>query len=265
MRRCAASTTARHERRGETQKRRVENSVTPRTPGPANHHYKPPESHPPETSHQTRKITLAPRAGELPGLPTRRQEPRRFEREKWTPPMHEHPNRLHKVACQLASVLLGAGLLTSAIATPSHAVTPPNKMGAHPTWGTCGLTSSQMKLVYDFGAEVLYCGSASSFGYLHIKAGKQTSFAPLAAAVGRTWEDLLWFSIAWAQNDPDASRYNPAKREVLCEQSSHSRQQQRPCRFSQSLQNDLRHGREDHYVIHDGHSMPQHGRPTVRR
>lgn len=124
--------------------------------------------------------------------------------------MHEHPNRLHKVACQLASVLLGAGLLTSAIATPSHAVTPPNKMGAHPTWGTCGLTSSQMKLVYDFGPEVLYCGSASSFGYLHIKAGKQTSFAPLAAAVGRTWEDLLWFSIAWAQNDPDASRYNPA-------------------------------------------------------
>lgn len=82
-------------------------------------------------------------------------------------------------------------------------------MGAHPTWGVCGATSSNMKLVYVFGAPVHYCGSATTFGCRHVKSEHQSQFATLAAPTGRTWEDLLWFSIAWAAYKPQAARYNP--------------------------------------------------------
>lgn len=72
------------------------------------------------------------------------------------------------------------------------------------------MSAPSMKLVYDFGDIVLCCGSETTHGYTHIKRQHKAQFAALAGAVGRTWEDLLWFSIAWADHDPDATRFNPA-------------------------------------------------------
>lgn len=116
--------------------------------------------------------------------------------------------RLAKASRLVASsVVAGAAII--ATVSPSAQAAPPNKIGARPAWGACGATASPTKLVYDFGSIDLRCGD-SGYGYNHIKANHRTHFGGLASTVGRTWEDLLYFSVAWAEYDPDASRYNPA-------------------------------------------------------
>ncbi len=111
---------------------------------------------------------------------------------------------LRRFAASLTVALLLMGLVL-----PSAQAAPPNKMGPRPAWGACGLSASPTKLVYNFGKVVLYCGNSSS-GYVHIKANHRAQFLTLASAVGRSWEDLVHFSIAWAEFDPDATAYNPA-------------------------------------------------------
>lgn len=64
-------------------------------------------------------------------------------------------------------------------ATPAQAV----RLGVRPNWGACGLSTSETKMVYDFGAIELKCGNAN-WGYRHIKDRHYTEFQGLARAGG---------------------------------------------------------------------------------
>lgn len=93
----------------------------------------------------------------------------------------------------LASV--GFGLV---VATPAQAV----KLGTRPNWGACGVSTSDYKMVYDFGGIELKCGNAS-WGFRHIKDRHYDQFQGLARAGGLNWSDLVHWVIYYNVQDPD--------------------------------------------------------------
>ncbi len=92
-------------------------------------------------------------------------------------------------------VALGLGLVA---ATPAQAA----KLGSRPNWGACGVSTSDAKMVYDFGSIELKCGNANQ-GYRHIKARHYTEFQSLARAGGLNWSDLVHWAIYYNAQDPD--------------------------------------------------------------
>jgi hypothetical protein len=92
-------------------------------------------------------------------------------------------------------VSLGLGLV---VATPAQAV----KLGPRPNWGACGVSTSETKMVYDFGDIELKCGNAS-WGFRHIKARHYNEFQGLARAGGLNWSDLVHWAIHYNVHDPD--------------------------------------------------------------
>ena len=102
--------------------------------------------------------------------------------------------RLRRVLLALL-VSLGFGLV---VATPAQAV----RLGTRPNWGACGASTSEYKMVYDFGDIELKCGNAS-WGYRHIKARHYNEFQGLARAGGLNWSDLVHWAIYYNVQDPD--------------------------------------------------------------
>lgn len=90
---------------------------------------------------------------------------------------------------------IGFGLI---VATPAHA----QQLGPRPNWGACGISTSDERMVYDFGSFKLRCGNAS-WGYRHIKDRHYTEFQGLARAGGLNWSDLVHWAIYYNQLDPD--------------------------------------------------------------
>jgi hypothetical protein len=92
-------------------------------------------------------------------------------------------------------LFLGFGL---AVATPAHA----EKLGTRPNWSACGTSTSEQKVVYDFGSFDLRCGNAS-WGFRHIKNEHYDQFQGLARAGGLNWSDLAHWAIHYNTQDPD--------------------------------------------------------------
>lgn len=76
------------------------------------------------------------------------------------------------------------------------------KLGPRPNWGACGTSTSDQKVVYDFGGINLRCGNAS-WGYRHIKNRHYNEFQTLARAGGLNWSDLVHWAIYYNVKDPD--------------------------------------------------------------
>ncbi len=90
---------------------------------------------------------------------------------------------------------LGFGVL---VATPAQAV----NLGTRPNWGACGTSTSEIKMVYDFGDIELKCGNAD-WGFRHIKVRHYNQFQGLARAGGLNWSDLVHWAIYYNVQDPD--------------------------------------------------------------
>nr|WP_042179747.1 hypothetical protein [Kibdelosporangium sp. MJ126-NF4]CEL14006.1 hypothetical protein [Kibdelosporangium sp. MJ126-NF4]CTQ88374.1 hypothetical protein [Kibdelosporangium sp. MJ126-NF4] len=90
---------------------------------------------------------------------------------------------------------LSLGLI---VATPAHA----EKLGPRPNWGACGTSTSEQKMVYDFGGITLKCGNAG-WGFRHIKDRHLNEFQGLARAGGLNWSDLVHWAIHFNTKDPD--------------------------------------------------------------
>jgi hypothetical protein len=84
------------------------------------------------------------------------------------------------------------------VVTPAQAF----KLGPRPNWGACGVSTSEYKMVYDFGGIELKCGNAS-WGYRHIKDRHYNEFQGLARAGGLNWSDLVHWAIYYNVQDPD--------------------------------------------------------------
>ncbi|SNQ51337.1 conserved exported hypothetical protein [Frankia canadensis] len=89
-------------------------------------------------------------------------------------------------------------------AAPAHA----EKLGTRPNWGACGVSTSEQKMVYDFGGINLRCGN-NRWGYRHIKDGGSgedghyDDFQNLARPAGLNWSDLVHWAIYYNTKDPD--------------------------------------------------------------
>ncbi|MTE17829.1 hypothetical protein F0L17_01505 [Streptomyces sp. TRM43335] len=104
---------------------------------------------------------------------------------------------MKKLRSGLLALVLSLGLGMT-IATPAHAA----KLGPRPNWGACGTSTSEQKLVYQFGSFPLKCGNAS-WGYRHIKNRHYDQFQGLARAGGLNWSDLVHWAIHYNATDPD--------------------------------------------------------------
>jgi hypothetical protein len=92
-------------------------------------------------------------------------------------------------------LMIGFGLV---VTTPAQA----EKLGPRPNWGACGASTSEQKLVYQFGSFPLKCGNAA-WGYRHIKDRHMDQFQGLARAGGLNWSDLVHWAIHYNNVDPD--------------------------------------------------------------
>lgn len=91
----------------------------------------------------------------------------------------------------------------------SRLVTLAGQLPTAPTWGACGLSSSETNLVFQFPSLSLMCGgplysSDPTWGYCHILKNHQDRFSGLAALAGRRWRDLAHWAIYY--NDIDTDR-----------------------------------------------------------
>ncbi|WP_141703477.1 hypothetical protein [Planobispora rosea] len=97
----------------------------------------------------------------------------------------------------LLAVILSLGIV-AVMSAPAQA----EKLGPRPNWGACGTSTSEYKMVYDFGGINLKCGNAS-WGYRHIKDRHYNEFQNLARAGGLNWSDLVHWVIHYNVQDPD--------------------------------------------------------------
>lgn len=96
----------------------------------------------------------------------------------------------------------GNGLADSGRATLAGQLPPAS------TWGACGLSSSETKLVHEFPYLSLMCGGPlysadPTWGYRHILKNHRDQFSGLAALAGRNWRDLAHWAIYYNDVDPD--------------------------------------------------------------
>jgi hypothetical protein len=113
----------------------------------------------------------------------------------------------------------------SASVAAARAVAPSVAAALAVTWGACGVTTSNTKIIRTFsrasvtssngrffagGSTNLTCGS-SVYGYRHILANHRTEWEQMAVLAQENWRQTADNSIAGALSDPDVVRYRTDK------------------------------------------------------